>query len=172
MLFVKRQQNWKRVNENVPMPKRCRPIFHDTSTLSLLLPKNVEKGWKPICYHGPHKLWIIAGGPQWTTDCILTFYLYLTMRDGGFLLHPTFSTCLSWSFILTWLCTLNCVKKILMRAISNVNAGRRFPTPDVEYANRAGFDKPNVSVFLPLTYQKLANHLRWRDKPTAMFPAL
>jgi len=46
-------------------------------------------GWEPIYYHGPHELWIIAGGPQRTTGCILKFYLYLTMRDGGFLLHPT-----------------------------------------------------------------------------------
>ena len=36
--------------------------------------------------------------------------------------------CLSCSFVLTRFCTLNWVTKILMRAISNVHAGRRFPT--------------------------------------------
>jgi len=61
--------------------------------------------------------------------CILRFYFYLIMRDGGFLLHPNLSTCLSWSFVLTWFCTINWLTKILMRAISNVHAGRRFPTP-------------------------------------------
>jgi len=79
-------------------------------------------------------LWIIAGGPQITTDFILKFYFYLDMRYGGFLLHPTLSTCLSWSFVLAWFCTLNWVTKILMQAIPNVHAGRiwpmgrRFPT--------------------------------------------
>ena len=51
------------------------------------------------------------------------------MRDGGFLLHPTLSTCLSWSFVSTWFCTLNWVTEMLMRAVSNVHAGRRFLTP-------------------------------------------
>jgi len=41
------------------------------------------------------------------------------------------STCLSWSFVLTQCWTLTRVTKILMRAIWNVHAGRRFPTPDL-----------------------------------------
>jgi len=39
------------------------------------------RGGEPIYYHGPHKLWIIAGGTQITIDFILTFYLYLSTRD-------------------------------------------------------------------------------------------
>jgi len=39
------------------------------------------------------------------------------------------NTCLSWSFVLTRCCTLTWVTKILIRAISNVYAGCRFPTP-------------------------------------------
>jgi len=27
----------------------------------------LKQGWEPIYYHGPHKLWIIAGWPQITT---------------------------------------------------------------------------------------------------------
>jgi len=45
----------------------------------------LEQGWGPIYYHGPHKLWVIAGGPQMTIDFILKFYLYLDTRDSGFL---------------------------------------------------------------------------------------
>ena len=60
---------------------------------------------------------------------ILKFYLCLTMRDGGFLLRLTVSTWLSWSFVLTWFCTLNRVTKMIMRAMSNIHGGRRFPTP-------------------------------------------
>jgi len=33
----------------------------------------------------PHKLWIIAGGPQITIDYIQKFYLYVTTRDRVFL---------------------------------------------------------------------------------------
>jgi len=35
-----------------------------------------SRGVEPIYYHGPHKFWIIAGGPQITTGFILKFYLY------------------------------------------------------------------------------------------------
>jgi len=38
-------------------------------------------------------------GSQITAGGILKFYLYLTTRDGCFLLHPTLSTCLSWGFV-------------------------------------------------------------------------
>jgi len=46
------------------------------------------RGGEPIYYNGPHKLWIIAGGPQVTTlyPKILPLSYY---EDGGFLLHPT-----------------------------------------------------------------------------------
>ena len=37
------------------------------------------------------------------------------------------STCLPWSFVLTRCCALSWVTKILMRAISNVHAGRIWP---------------------------------------------
>jgi len=66
-------------------------------------------------YHRPHKFWIIAGRMQITT-LYPKIPPYLTMRDGGFLFHPSWSTWLSWSFILTWCCTLNWLTKILMRA--------------------------------------------------------
>jgi len=39
------------------------------------------------------------------------------------------STRLSWRFALTRFCILNWVTKLLMRAMLNVHAGRRFPTP-------------------------------------------
>jgi len=40
---------------------------------------------EPIYYHGPHKLWIIAGGPHITIDFIPKFYLYLATSDRGLL---------------------------------------------------------------------------------------
>jgi len=40
------------------------------------------RGREPVCYHGLHKLWIIAGGPQIILNFILKFYLYLIMKDG------------------------------------------------------------------------------------------
>jgi len=49
--------------------------------------------WEPICYPGPHKLWIIAVRPKITINFILKFYLYLHTRDRGFLWHTTLSTC-------------------------------------------------------------------------------
>jgi len=49
------------------------------------------------------------------------------------LLSYYLSTCLSWSFVLRWFCTLIWVTKILMRAMSNVHAGRRFHTPGFNY---------------------------------------
>ena len=39
------------------------------------------------------------------------------------------SICLSWSFVLTRCCVLTWVMKIAKEAISNVHAGRMFPTP-------------------------------------------
>ena len=75
-----------------------------------------------------------AANDNWFYPKILPL-LYVTMRDGGlYLWHPTLSrpSCLSWSFfVLTRFCILNWVTKILMRAISNVHACRRLPTPDV-----------------------------------------
>ena len=91
------------------------------------------RGGEPIYYHGPYKLWIIAVGPQITTlyPKILPLSYY---EDGGVLLHRTW---LSWSFVLTWFSTLNWVTKILMRAISNVHASRRFSIPDLlNFASR------------------------------------
>jgi len=55
-----------------------------------------------------------------------------TTKDRGFLWHSLLSfkyTCLWRSFVLTRFCTPNCVSKIVIRATSNVHAGRRFPTP-------------------------------------------
>jgi len=64
-----------------------------TFTAKDCLNHKIMGGW-PINYHGPHKLWIIAAGPQMTADSILKVYLYLTTRDGGFLQYyilPSFS---------------------------------------------------------------------------------
>ena len=47
----------------------------------------------------------------------------------------TICTCLSWSFVLTRCCTLTWVTKILMTAISNVHASRRFPTPALQHVS-------------------------------------
>jgi len=41
-------------------------------------------------------------------------------------------TCLLWSFVLTRCCVLPWVTPSLMRAISNVHAGRRFPNSDAD----------------------------------------
>jgi len=38
---------------------------------------DLDQGGEPIYYHGPHKLWIIAGGPHITINFILKFCLYL-----------------------------------------------------------------------------------------------
>jgi len=43
-----------------------------------------SRGGEPIHYHGPHKLWVIAGRPQITIDFVLKFYLYLAMGNSGF----------------------------------------------------------------------------------------
>jgi len=83
--------------------------------------------WEPIYYHGPHKWWIIADEKK-TIDFIQKFNLYIIMKEG-LLLTYHLSSCLSWSFILMRFCTLNWVAKILMRVISYIHAGRRFPTP-------------------------------------------
>jgi len=57
---------------------------------------------------------------------------YREIKSTQLNLHPTLTTCLSWCFILTRCCVPNWGAKILTRAISNVVAGRRFPTPDLE----------------------------------------
>jgi len=44
-----------------------------------------SRGGEPIYYHGPHKLWIVAGGSQILFDFILKFYVYLLVKDKGFL---------------------------------------------------------------------------------------
>jgi len=92
-----------------------------------------NRGGEPIYYQGPHKLWIIAGGPEITIGFILKFYLYLTMRDRGFLRHAI-CTCLLLSFVLTPFCTLNQLMKILMRAISNVHAGQATFGPQIPHS--------------------------------------
>jgi len=43
----------------------------------------LNQGGEPIYYHVPHRSWIIAGGPQITTNFMVKFHFYLTMRDGG-----------------------------------------------------------------------------------------
>ena len=56
----------------------------------------------------------------------------LSLSDYGeewLLLTYYVSTCVSWNFVLTRCCTLTWVTKIMMRTISNLHAGRRFPNP-------------------------------------------
>jgi len=65
-----------------------------------------------------------------SVDFILKFYLIY--EEEWLLLNYYLSTCLSCGFVLTWCCTLTSVTKILVRAISNVHAGRRFPTPSLD----------------------------------------
>jgi len=43
--------------------------------------------------------------------------------------------CILWSFVLTRCCTPTWVKKILMRAISDVHAGCKFPIPALNHAH-------------------------------------
>ena len=69
---------------------------------------------------------------------VLIFYRYPTMRKSGFS-WLYLATCVSWSFVLTWCCSLTWVMKILMRTISNVHRdciwlpGYRFPIPGLHY---------------------------------------
>jgi len=56
----------------------------------------------------------------------------LSSHEGWWILLTYYlSIRLSWSFVLTRFCNLNWVTKILMQAISNDHAGRRFPTPAI-----------------------------------------
>jgi len=104
---------------------------------------------EPICYCGPHGLWDISGGTPKLINFILKFNLYLpkenkerkpcqgakeTSLDS---LSTSLLTSLSWSIVLSRCCVLTWVTKILMRAKSNLHAGRiwpagrRFPSPDL-----------------------------------------
>jgi len=74
----------------------------------------LKRGWVSICYRGPHKLSIVAGGSQITFGLILKIFLNLTKKDRGF---SWLSKYLSWSFVLTQPCILNRVTKFLMQAI-------------------------------------------------------
>ena len=61
--------------------------------------------------------------------------------------HPALSkpTRVSWSFVLTRCCVLTWETKILMRAISNVHAGCRFPNPALNKQHRLGERRPKLS---------------------------
>jgi len=80
----------------------------------------------------------ITGAGTGRTNCALPlasrkinwFYPNLPLanyEEEWLLLTDYISTYLSWSFVLMRCCALTWVTKILMRAISNVHAGRRFP---------------------------------------------
>ena len=56
-----------------------------------------------IYYHGPHKLWIITGGPQ----LILFWNSSFIFVQGSLVVRFYLRICLSWSFILTWFSNLN-----------------------------------------------------------------
>jgi len=60
------QSNSKKIRKNLPLLE--------------ILPLKA-RGGEPIYYHGAHKLWIIAGGPQIAIDFIPEFYLHLAVRD-------------------------------------------------------------------------------------------
>jgi len=67
-------------------------------------------------------------------EFILKFYLHLTMRKSDFSWFAKYL--LIMSFFLTRCCTLTWVMKIMLRAISNVHAGRRFPPLPYSYPDR------------------------------------
>jgi len=50
-------------------------------------PMFYTRGGESIYFHGPHKLFIISGGPPITIYFILKLYLYLTAMDRGFIWH-------------------------------------------------------------------------------------
>ena len=92
-----------------------------------------------------HYLWRAAKSIYF----ILKFYLY---QKEWLLMTYYLSTCLSRSFVLTRWCTLTWVTKIMLRAISNVHAGRigpaarRFPTPalgplPIQYSERKAWSQ-------------------------------
>jgi len=58
-------------------------------------------------------------------------FLPLSNCEEGWLLTCYLGTRLLWTFILTRCCALTWVTDILVRTISSVHAGRRFPTPDL-----------------------------------------
>jgi len=102
--------------------------------------KSYTRGGEPIYYHGPHELWIIAGVAKSLNFFLLKFTLiYLWGRATSLDLLSIDINC---KYLLTMelrfnslLYTRTWVTKILMRTISNVHAGRiwptgsRFPTP-------------------------------------------
>ena len=99
---------------------------------------------EPIYYRVPNELWNISSGPQNCTNFILKFYLYLpkgnkkskyAKQRERLLLAYCICVCLSRSFVLTLCCVLIWVTKILMRAMLNVHAGRKFPTTAI-WGNR------------------------------------
>jgi len=53
-------------------------------------------------------------------------------EEERLLLAYYLTTCLSWCLVLKRCCTLTWVRKIMLRAISSVYAGRRFPTPGLD----------------------------------------
>ena len=122
-------------------------------------------GVKPIHYPGPHKLCIIAGGPQITFEFILKFHLYFNTRDRGFLWH---TICLSRSFALTQFCTLKLCNETSDAGYTKRShgsrwpAGHRFPSPVLneshqvpslqphakQQSSSAREDKPQENIFL------------------------
>ena len=71
-----------------------------------------------------HEFYCAALGINWFDAKILPFFNY---EEEWLLLTNHRSTCSSWSFVLMRCCALTWVTKNLMRAISNVHAGRIWP---------------------------------------------
>jgi len=94
----------------------------------------LNMGGEPNYYRGPHELCIIAGGSKFQV-VLSQNSTFINYEKEWLLLNYYLSTCLSCCFVLTWCCTLAWVTNILVRALSNVRAGRirpagrRFLTP-------------------------------------------
>ena len=111
--------------------KNATKFVRSTVLLSLIHSDAVAlvQGWG--IYLLSRAAWIV--NYRWRAAKINQFHskiLPLYKCEEEWLLLPYYLiTCLSRSFVLTWCCTLTSVTKIWMRAISNLHAGRRSPTP-------------------------------------------
>jgi len=113
--------------------------------------EHLEQGWGT--YLLSRAAWIMQY--RWrnaeSNNFILKLYpvRLINYEDERLPLLYCLSTCLSWSFVTTWSYTLTWLTKILMPAISNVHAGRRFATPGLEYDNIDGNCTSRAEVTCP-----------------------
>jgi len=118
VLFLNMHKNISWQNEHI-----CNYIISNLSILELKQFVYSRDG-EPIYYHGPHKMWKIASGPQILFNFTFKFYLHLPKENRERKLcqgEKHFSTyclhvCLSLSFVWSWCCVPTWVTKFIMQA--------------------------------------------------------